>query len=117
GVRLVAAAGGDDGRGQVRRGRVDLGVGVGQREDDRVVVHLGDVLAAQHVRRGDADEHVRPGDRAAQVPAVAVRVGVGGDPGQVGVEVVAALVHRAVDVADHHVFGAGVHQQLEDGGA
>ncbi len=38
--------------------RVDLGVGVGQCEDDRAVGHRRDVVAGEQVRRGHPDEHV-----------------------------------------------------------
>ncbi|HTN89369.1 MAG TPA: hypothetical protein VL242_37090, partial [Sorangium sp.] len=70
-----------------------LRLGVGQREHHRVLRHGGDVVPGQDPRRGDADEDVGALDRAAQVAAVPLAVGVLGDPPQRLVEVVAAEVH------------------------
>ena len=79
-VGVVRAAGRDDRRVLAGRDRVDLGVGVGQREDDRVVRHRRDVVAGQQVRRGDADEDVGAGQHLLQRALHAGGVGVLGDP-------------------------------------
>ena len=39
-------------------GGIDLGIGVGEREHDRLVAHLVDPLGLQHARGADADEDV-----------------------------------------------------------
>ena len=85
-VRVVGAAGRHDGGVLHRHRRVDLGVGVGQREHDRVRRHRGELGGAEEVRRGDADEDVgadeRVGERARTPPpgwccaAIETRLGV-----------------------------------------
>jgi len=48
--------------------RVDLGIGVGQREDHRAGVHRRHVTAFDHVGRRHPDEHVGTGDRVMNGP-------------------------------------------------
>ena len=65
-VGLVAAAGGDHGGVAAGAGRVDLGVGVGQGEHDRVGGHGGDVVRVEDAGAADPDEHVGAGQHLAQ---------------------------------------------------
>ena len=86
-VRVVRPAGGDDRGVLLRHARVDLGVGVGQREHDRVGRHRGELGGAEQVRRRHADEDVGADQRVgAACPTRRAGVGVLGDPGQVVVE-------------------------------
>src|SRR5271170_738191 len=57
-VRVVAAPGGHHRGVLAGRVRVDLGLGVGQREYDAVASHGLNVFGREDVRGGQADEHV-----------------------------------------------------------
>jgi len=48
--------------------RVDLGIGVGRREDHRAGVHRRHVTAFDHFGRRHPDEHVGTGDRVMNGP-------------------------------------------------
>jgi len=96
------------------RERVDLGVGIGQREHDRIVGHPRNILTGQEIRRGDADEHVRVDDHLGQRAAGTARVRVVGDPPAKLVEVRIVRAHGAVPVAAVDVGEALVVQQLDD---
>src|SRR5918994_2118845 len=114
-VGLVAAAGGDHGGVAAGAGRVDLGVGVGQGEHDRVPAHGGDVGRLEDAGAADSDEHVRAGQGVAQRPGEAVGVGVLGHPALALVQPLAALVEHAVAVAGDDLAGPLGLEDLDDG--
>ena len=90
-VRVVRAPGGDDGRVPLRLRRVDLGVGVGQREHDRLVGHRRRRRTAW-IRFG-AETPMKtsaPAIASLQRPGAVLPVGLLGDPLQVRVHALAA---------------------------
>ena len=74
-VGIVAAAGRHDGVVAHRRDvfRRDLGIGIGQREDQRLGRHLGHHLALQHAGGRQAQEHVGAADHLGQRARLACR--------------------------------------------
>ena len=116
-VRIVRTAGGDDAVGAHAPGvfRVDLGVGVGQRQDDRLVGHRRDHVRFEDAGGGQTQEHVGADDDLGQ----RALVGVAGVAGLVGVEVRPAGIDHAVavhreDVLRLHAQG---HQHVQAGDA
>ena len=114
-VGLVAAAGGDHGGVAAGAGRVDLGVGVGQGEHDRVGGHGGDVVRVEDAGAADPDEHVGAGQGVAQGPGPAVGVGVVGHPALALVQALAALVEHAGAVAGDDLGHPLGLEDLDDG--
>ena len=115
-VRVVGAAAGHDRGVLLGLGGVDLGVGVGQREDDRLLGHVGDPLGLQDARAADPDEHVRAAQRVAQVTADPARVG---DVGQLlhgAAEGVVVGGQAALPVPDDDVADTGSEEQGDDRG-
>src|SRR6478672_559068 len=116
-VRVVAATRVDDGRALGRLVDVDLGVGVGQGEDDAPVGHLVDPLRVEDAGGAHADEHVGTLQAVAQRAGEAARVGLLGElaPGR-GQRLV-VLVEQAGAVGDGDVDGPRGQEQLHDGRA
>ena len=73
-VRVVAAPGRDHRSVLAGRVGVHLGVGVGEREHDRVGSHLLDPLGLQDAGGAHPDEHVGAGEHGVQVAADMARV-------------------------------------------
>ena len=114
-VGIVAAAGGDDG---VRAGGgdevgVDFRVGVGQRQDQRLVGQQRQPFGFQHPRGGQAHEDVAARQRVLQRGGV----GVAGVAGHVGQHVGAVFGDDALDVRQRDVFRPQTHgdQQIDAG--
>ena len=80
-VGVVGAARGHHGGVLVGLGRVDLRVGVGEGEDDRLGRHGRDPLGVEDARCGHADEDVGVDEHLAQRPGRPARVGGGGQLG------------------------------------
>ncbi len=120
-VRLVRAAGRDDRRVPAGLRGVNLRVGVGQCEDDRVARHGRDVGADEDARCRHADEHIGVDEGVTQRPRDSVRVGVLADPPTVVVQIVAGPRDDAADVGHDDAAargaGAGPQQQAQDGGS
>jgi hypothetical protein len=76
-VRVVAAAGCDDGRVRARDLGVDLGRGVGHGEDEGTLGHGGDRVLGNR-SAGDTDEDVRACQRLLHVAGEAGSVGAQG---------------------------------------
>ena len=92
----------------------DLGLRVGERQDQRARRHAGDHLGLQHAAGRKAEEYVGAGHDLGQ------RAGarVAGVARLLGVHLLgAALVDHALDVADADVVGpqAELDQQIETG--
>ena len=100
-VGVVRPSGGDDGvrpRGARLFGH-DLGIGVREREDDRVLRHTAQHLAGHRPGDRQTDEHVGADQRVLQIP----RRGLAGE-GALGLgEVGAARVHHALAVHQRDV--------------
>ena len=60
--------------------RHDFGLGVREREDDRVRVHPGDLVSGDHARAGQPEEHVGALHRLVNGAVEALAVGVLGEP-------------------------------------
>ena len=73
-VRIVRAAGGDDRVGPRRLGEVghDLGLGIGERQDQRLVRHLREPFGLQHLPRRKAEKDIG----ARQMMSASVRASV-----------------------------------------
>ncbi|ETH82474.1 hypothetical protein L559_1027 [Bordetella pertussis STO1-CHOC-0017] len=115
-VRVIRTAGGHDDvvAHRVRRLGQDLGVGVGQRQDQRVGRHGGHHLGLEHVAGRQAQEHVRALDHLGQ----GAGLGLAGEAFLVGVhQLLAALVDHAFDVGDPDMLQrqSQVHQQIQAG--
>ena len=113
-VRLVAAPGRDDGGVPGGLARVDLGVGIGEGEDDGVGRHRGDVVARQQVGSRHPDEDVGAGEDLAEAAALAGGVGVLGDPLAERVHAVVAAVHSAGAAGGDDVASALAQQEADD---
>ena len=113
-VRVVRSSGRHDGGVPTRHDRVDLRVGVGEREHDRPVRHRGDVVGIDEVGRAHAHEDVGTGQDVLQRTGQAAAVGVRRDPLQRLVGVAALGVHDPGDVAHHDVAQAGLDEQPQD---
>src|SRR5215212_9472171 len=111
-VRVVAAARGDD--PGVPQGLLGpyLRVGVGHREDQRVLVHGLQVLRRQHTRNREPEEEIRAPHCVREVAGPAVRVGVLSEPLLGRVEPLAPRVHDAPRVAADDVRGACLEHDL-----
>ena len=111
-VRVVGAAGGDDGVASrlTRDLGEDLRHRVREREDEGVLRHAPDVLRLQHPGRGQAEEDVRPPDdlregaraglhRVARLPPIH--------------QLLAARVDHPRHVGDHDVLALQPHAQQQ----
>ncbi len=67
-VGIVRTAGGDDGVGARGLGdfRQDFRIGIGQRQDQRLVGHQRQPFGLEHIGRGKAQEHVGADQHIAQ---------------------------------------------------
>ena len=115
-VRVVGAAGADQAvrTDLLRELGPDLRLGVGHRQDDRLVGHLLDHLRLEHAAGGQAEEDIGAGDDVgerpgARVPGVALLVRVHA--------LLATLVDHALRVGDQDVLRLQpqAHQQVEAG--
>ena len=115
-VRIIRTTGGDDAvrASAERQFRTDLGLGVGQRQDDGARAHGLDHLGREHAAGGAAQEHIGAryhiGQRAQRgLLRVARLLGIEG--------VAAAFVDEALGVAGEDVLAlqAQAHHQVEAG--
>ena len=104
-------------RGHGARGLwINLGVGVGQRKNNRLITHLGDHLGFQNARARQPKEHIRAVDhliKRAQITGLCV-LGL-----LIGHLAGAAFVNQSFDVAQPHVFAfhAQFQQHVQTGNA
>ena len=110
-VREVAAAGGHHGCILLRVVGMDLRVGIGQREHDRIGRHRRDELRGHDTGR-QPEEHVRALQRLGHSARQAVRIGLLGDLRLVRVEVAAVLVQDALRVQQRDVANSLGQQYL-----
>jgi hypothetical protein len=95
--------------------RVDLGIGVGRREDHRAGVHRRHVTAFDQVGGRHPDEHVRTGDRVMNGPDQPGGVRHPGHLGEVGIHPCPPAVNDPGDIDGDDVLGALQQQQPDDG--
>ena len=93
---------------------VDFRRRVGHGEDDCVVGHRGDVVPGEDVARGDADQHVRAGERLLERSLKAARIGVLRQPIAVGVRLFAEGAEGAVAAAADDVGRPVEHEETDD---
>ena len=115
-VGIIGAAGGDHRVWARRPGQVgqDLGLGVGEGQNQGLFGHRGQPFGLEHAGRRQAEEHVGPGQHVGQ------RAGLGG-PGEAGHVrrhgVAAPGVDHAFDVGQCHALDRQAHgdQQIDAG--
>ncbi len=115
-IGIVGAPGRHDGIGADRFHvlRLDLGIGVGHREDQRLFRHARDKLARQHAGGGEAEEDIGTIDDVGErscLRLLRVRCLIGVH------QLLAALVDDAFDIADEDVFAfePELDEQVEAG--